>query len=100
MKKYGEFSYINLSRLIGFDIDSYIYEDEYNNFFIFGTYNKNSKKFKSSKDIEISSSIIIADFISLINQFSFEKENEEENINYDFITFSVPDYYSSYQKKN
>ncbi len=99
MKKYGEFSYINLSRLIGFDIDSYIYENEYNNFFIFGTYNKNSKKFKSSKDNEISSSIIIADFISLINQFYFEKENKEENINYDFVTFSVPDYYSSYQKK-
>ncbi len=99
MKKYGEFSYINLSRLIGFDIDSYIYQNEYNNFFIFGTYNKNSKKFKSSKDNEISSSIIIADFISLINQFYFEKENKEENINYDFVTFSVPDYYSLYQKK-
>ena len=99
MKKYGEFSYINLSRLIGFDIDSYIYQNELNNFFIFGTYNNKTKEFKSSNDEEISSSIIIADYISLINQFYFEKEKKEENINYDFVTFSVPDYYNAFQKQ-
>ena len=90
MKKYGEFSYTNLSRLIGFDIDSYIYKNELNNFFIFGTYDNKTKEFKNSNDEEISSSIIIADYISLINQFYFEKEKKEENINYDFVTFSVP----------
>ena len=99
MKKYGEFSYTNLSRLIGFDIDLYIYKNELNNFFIFGTFNDKTKEFKSSNDEEISSSIIIADYISLINQFYFEKEKKEENINYDFVTFSVPDYYSLFQKQ-
>ena len=99
MKKCGEFSYTNLSRLIGFDIDSYIYQNELHNFFIFGTYNDKTKEFKSSNDEEISSSIIIADYISLINQFYFENEKKEENINYDFVTFSVPDYYNAFQKQ-
>ena len=99
MKKFADYSYSNLSRLIGFDIDSYIFKNEYNNFFNFGTYNNATKKFKISNNEEISSSIIIADFISLINKFYFDKVKKEENEKYDFVTFSVPDYFTAFQKQ-
>ena len=45
MRKFSDYSYTNLSRLIGFDIDSYIYQNELHNFFIFGTYNNKTKEF-------------------------------------------------------
>ena len=99
MRKFADYSYSNLSRLIGFDIDSYIFKNEYNNFFNFGTYNNATKKFKISNNEEISSSIIIADFISLINKFYFDKVKKEENEKYDFVTFSVPDYFTAFQKQ-
>ena len=51
------------------------------------------------KKKEVSSSIIIADFLSLINKFYFDKVKKEENYKYDFVTFSVPDYFTAFQKK-
>ena len=101
MKKNYTTSYENLSRLLGFDIKSPIFSDELNNFFNYGTYNKDTNKFKIANNEEVSSEVIIADYLSLINKFYFEKEKEKESENekYDFVTFSVPDYFTAFQKK-
>ncbi len=99
MGKFCDFSYSNLSRLIGFDIDCEYFKNEFVNFFNFGKYDRKSKKFKIGEKKEESSSIIIADFLSLINKFYFDKVKKEENFKYDFVTFSVPDYFTAFQKK-
>ena len=99
MKKYYTTSYENLSRLLGFDITSPIFSAELNNFFNYGTYNNGTKKFKIANNEYVSSEVIIADYLSIINQFYFEKEKESENEKYDFVTFSVPDYFTASQKK-
>ena len=43
MKKYINTSYSNLSRLIGFDSDSFIFKNEIKDYFNFGTFNKKKK---------------------------------------------------------
>ena len=99
MKKYYTTSYENLSRLLGFDITSPIFSAELNNFFNYGTYNNGTKKFKIANNEYVSSEVIIADYLSIINKFYFEKEKESENEKYDFVTFSVPDYFTASRKK-
>ena len=100
-KKFKDSSYLNLSRLIGFDDSIQFYQEELENYFFYGKYDKKSKKFKSfpSLNEEIPSQIIIADYLSLINQFFFEKEKKEENVLYDFTTLSIPDYFTDYHKQ-
>ena len=103
MRKFSDYSYSNLSRLIGFNYDINIYKQEIDIYFKYGTFNPENKKFKISndknKEKEVSSSIIIADYLSLINKFYFDKKKKEENFKYDFVTFSVPDYYTAFQKQ-
>ncbi len=102
MKKFKDSSYFNLSRLIGFDDSVQFYQEELNNFFSYGFYNRESKKFKGCPTLneEITSTNIIADYLSLINQFFFEKQiNKEENVSYDYTTISVPDYFTEDHKQ-
>ena len=98
MTNFFSTSYSNLSRLLNFNINVNIYKEEYKNYTYYGRFQK-SEKFKCYNKEEVSSSIIIADFLSLINEFYFEKKKKDENINYDFCTLSVPDYYTIFQKK-
>ena len=77
-------SFNNISRLIGFDNSN---EEE-----LKYMYNKegNMEKIK-----EIGNKNIIADFLSLINEYYFEKEK----IKYDITCLSVPDFYTPNQKQ-
>jgi hypothetical protein len=84
-------SYCNLSRLINFD-NSKNFEDELKygyrkenniNKFKFQNYNIEGQK------EEISSDFIIADYLSLINDYYFKKEKYE----YTTTSLSVPDFY-------
>ena len=77
-------SFNNISRLIGFDNS--------NNEELKYMYNKegNMEKIK-----EIGNKNIIADFLSLINEYYFEKEK----IEYDITCLSVPDFYTPNQKQ-
>ena len=90
-------SYNNLSRIIGFD-NSDLYKEELKYMFTkdnnindynFYCYDKNQKK------QIIKSEYIIADYLSLIKEYYFEKEN----IEYDFTTISVPDFYNINQRE-
>ena len=101
MKKFKDSSYCNLSRLIGFDDSVEFYQEELKKFFHYGFFNQNTKKFKCypSSNEEITSTNIIADYLSLINEFFFEKENHEENVKYDYTTISIPDYFTEYHKQ-
>ena len=77
-------SYNNLSRLIGYNKNDNIFKEEI--------------KFMFSKENnleEIGSECIIADYLSLINKYYFEKEN----IEYDYTIISVPDFYTLNQKQ-
>ena len=96
IKKFADTSYLDLSRLIGFfsSTDS-LYNKE------FGYLNPNCNKveknkllFKIYQNDFCDSSIIIADFLSLINKYLFE----EQKIKYDNVTFSVYDYFTEYQR--
>ena len=91
-------SYSNLIRLLGFNIKVDFFKDEYEKYTYYGRIQKN-EKFKCYNKEEISSSMIIADYLSLINKFFFKKDKNEENVNYDFTTLSVPDYYTDYHKQ-
>ena len=90
-------SYCNLSRLINFDNSKnfeneikYGYRNEKNiNNFKFQNYNKEGEK------EEIKSEFIIADYLSLINDYYFEKEKYE----YTTSSLSVPDFYTKKQKE-
>ena len=89
-------SYNNLSRLIGFDNSNkyeeelkYMFRKENNiNGYKFYCYDENNEK------KEIKSEYIIADYLSLINEYYFDKEKYE----YDSTCLSVPDFYNLNQK--
>ena len=74
-------SYNNLSRIIGYDknLNLFKYEDSLN-----------LNILKNIKD-----DIIIADYLSLINEYYFKKEK----IDYTSTSISVPDFYTFNQKK-
>ena len=97
IKKYYYSSYCNLSRLIGFDYNLSIFQNEITDFFDFGSYDDISNNFKCNNDDikHFYSENIIADFLSLINEYYFEKEK----IYYDFTTISVPDYFLISQRE-
>ena len=90
-------SYCNLSRLINFENTNnyenelkYGYTNETNiNNFKFHNYNSEGEK------EEIISDYIIADYLSLINYYYFEKEKYE----YTTTSLSVPDFYTKEQKE-
>ena len=73
MKKFKDSSYCNLSRLIGFDDSVEFYQEELKKFFHYGFFNQNTKKFKCypSSNEEITSTIILFVYLSLINEFFF-----------------------------
>ena len=87
LKQNLDTSYNNLSRLIDFDENNNLYKDELK--YMFSKEN-NSKLLK-----EIGNECIIADFLSLINKYYFEKQK----IEYDTTTISVPDFYTENQKE-
>ncbi len=77
-------SYNNLSRLIGYNKNDDKYKEEIK--FMFSKENNLEK---------IGSECIIADYLSLINKYYFEKEK----IEYDYTIISVPDFYTLNQKQ-
>ena len=85
-------SYNNLSRIIRFDKNIKYYENE-----IKYQFNNNIKLFRfANNKEEIKSEYIIGDYLSLINEYYFEKEN----IKYDICSISVPDFYNPIQKED
>ena len=96
IKKNLSTSYNNLSRIIGLTISElnkkkleleYMFTNNFKfNWFI------NNKKIEEKSE----SCYIIADYLSLINEYYFEKEN----IEYDSVSISVPDFYEEKQKEN
>ena len=100
LKQNLDSSYNNLSRLIGFDKNEPIFQDELKYMYI--NENKNIKNIKfycksNNNKEEIESECIIADFIYLINQYYY-KEEKKDNVNIS-ISFSVPDFFTETQKK-
>ena len=90
-------SYNNLSRLIGFH-DSYLYQLELP--YMFNQVNSIDKiSFNYPKNnIEILNHInVLCDYLSFINKFLFNNNNEFYNIKN--FTICVPDYYTLYQKQ-
>jgi len=98
LKQNIDTSYHNLSRLIGFDNSNkyeeelkYMFRKEDNiNDYKFYCYDKNPKK------IEIKSAYVIADYLSLINEYYFVKKGCQ----YDLACLSVPDFFTGYQKQS
>ena len=97
IKKFYYSSYCNLSRLIGFDYNLTIFQNEITDFFDFGTYDDITNNFNCNNDDikNFNTENIIADFLSLINEYYFEKENNK----YDFTTICVPDYFLINQRQ-
>ena len=94
MGKFIDTSYFNISRFIGFVNENFFKKElEYLEKDIFDSANN---KFKIYNNEYEDSSILVADYLSLINKYFFE----EQKIKYDYVTFSVPDYYTLYQKNN
>ena len=95
MKKFYNSSYLDISRLIGFFLNGKdsIYQKEFK-YIESETFDHSTNKFKTYNNDYCDSSIIIADYLSLINKYFFE----ENGLKYDYTTFSVPDYYTYYQK--
>ena len=129
MKRFFDSTYINLSRLIGFNPECEFYlrefgedkDKKYPKYSYLGRPLKNhSKKLTGKfqgyvdKPItkgknqqnhadegneknyeEVSADIILSDFLSLLHDFYFK----QQNLNYDVITLSIPDYFTIYQKE-
>ena len=95
MKRFLSSSYSNISRLIGFYLDKKenIYNEEIKYFYP-SSFNIGLGNFNIYHDEKVESSTIIADYLSLINNYYFK----EKKITYDYCTFSVPDYYTAHQK--
>ena len=98
LKQNIDTSYINLSRIIGFQKDIKIYEEEMK-------YELNEiKKMENHKFLlknpkgyeEIESDIILSDFIILINKYYFINEKYLYSSTY----ISVPDFFTCYQKQS
>ena len=94
LKQNLDTSYNNLSRIIGVNNLNeeelkYMFRSKKLNEYKFYCYNENSEK------KEIKSEYIIADYLSLINDYYFEKEKYE----YDSTCLSVPDFYNINQRE-
>ena len=94
LKKNLSTSYNNLSRIIGFrssELNKTELEYMFSKNFKYNWFIDNKKK-----EVKDESYYIIADYLSLINEYYFEKEN----IEYDSVSISVPDFYEEKQKEN
>ena len=94
LKKNLETSYNNLSRIFGFDNNLTIHKDEH--FFALKKMKKITEYKLESKELKISTSNIIADFLSLINEYYFH----QQKIQYTSTVISIPDFYSLNLKQN
>ncbi len=94
LQKNLETSYNNLSRIFGFDNNLTIYKDEH--FFALKKMKKITEYKLESKELKISTSNIIADFLSLINEYYFH----QQKIQYTSTVISIPDFYSLNLKQN
>ena len=96
LKQNLEYSYRNLGRLIDFQKNDF-YEKELNYGFLLNQ-DINNYKFKSqgpNGEYEVKSQDLIADYLYLINDYFFNKND----IEYDYISLSVPDYYNTCQRQ-
>ena len=97
LKQNLDTSHINLSRLIGFEKDIKIYEEEIK--FELKEINEiENHKFllkNPEGDEEIESDVIISDFLFLINLYYFKNEKYTYSSTY----ISIPDYFTCYQKQ-
>ena len=90
-------SFNNLSRLIGFNKEDNLFKEELNYMFNkednlkFQYYNEKNKIEIETLDYEV----IIADYLSLINEYYFQTQK----IEYDITCISVPDFYTPIQKQ-
>ena len=94
LKKNLETSYNNLSRIFGFDNNLTIYKDEH--FFALKQIKKITEYKLESIELKISTSNIIVDFLSLINEYFFH----QEKIQYNSTVISIPDFYTFNLKQN
>ena len=90
-------SFNNLSRLIGFNKEDNLFKEELKYMFNkednlkFQYYNEKNKIEIETIDYEV----IIADYLSLINEYYFQTQK----IEYDITCISVPDFYTPIQKQ-
>jgi molecular chaperone DnaK (HSP70) len=90
-------SFNNLSRLIGFNKEDNLFKEELNYMFNkednlkFQYYNEKNKIEIETLDYEV----IIADYLSLINEYYFQTQK----IEYDITCISVPDFFTPIQKQ-
>ncbi len=94
LKQNLDTSYNNLSRIIGLNNLNeeelkYMFKSKELNDYKFYCYNENNEM------KEIKRECIIADYLSLINEYYFEKENYK----YNSVCLSVPDFYTFNQKQ-
>ena len=96
LKQNLEYSYRNLGRLIDFQNNDF-YKKELNYGFLLNQ-DINNYKFKSqgpNGEYEVKSQDLIADYLYLINDYFFNKND----IEYDYVSLSVPDYYNTCQRQ-
>ena len=97
MKQFYKTSFLNLSRLfyVFFDNNDInpIDEKEFE-YLNENSYQKKEKKICIYNNETCDSYILLADYLSLINKYFFE----EHELKYDTVTFSVPDFFTFYQK--
>ena len=99
LKQNLDTSYNNLSRIIGFD-NSNLFIEELNYMYMNENDITNFKfycKGSSEKKEEIISECIIADFLSLINEYYYKEY--KSNVNTITISLSIPDFYTLNQRK-
>ena len=98
LKQYFESSYNNIPRLINFEDNQKKREDELKYFYV-QNLNKDNYKFNNfnefGRKVNIKSDYIIADYLSLINDYYFEKEK----VKYDISCLSVPDFFNDKEKE-
>jgi heat shock protein len=98
VKQYFESSYNNIPRLINFEDNQKKREDELKYFYA-QNLNKENYKFNNFNEfgekVNITSDYIIADYLSLINDYYFEKEK----VKYEISCLSVPDFFNDKEKE-
>ncbi len=91
-------SYNSFSRFLNFDKNNRNFDKEFN-FMYLEEKEKNNFNFKCYNEkgeiINITSNFIIADYLSMINEYFFEKEEYK----YTITSLSLPDFYNDDEKK-
>ena len=85
-----------MNNRILFNLNIPFYQKEYNNYYyIGGNYNQEQKKFYALNDEMVYPEEIIVSYLHLLyNSYILEK-----NIECDYFVFSVPDYFTCFQKR-